>query len=75
AGEIHCVTFASSSTVKNFLALIPPETLLGCPQLKFACIGPITAATLEEAGLPCHIQPSEHTIPALVRALAENLGK
>ncbi|MDR1489785.1 MAG: uroporphyrinogen-III C-methyltransferase [Desulfovibrio sp.] len=74
AGRIDCVTFASSSTVKNFLDLIPAEVLRRRPGLKFACIGPITAATLEEAGLVCHIQPEEHTIPALVKALRENLA-
>ena len=73
AGEIHCVTFGSSSTVTNFLSLIPVETLQQHPQLKFACIGPVTAATLEKAGLTCHIQPGEYTIPGLARALAEKL--
>ena len=73
AGEIHCVTFGSSSTVTNFLSLIPVEILKRHPQLKFACIGPITADTLEKAGLTCHIQPGEYTIPGLARALAEKL--
>lgn len=73
AGEIQCITFGSSSTVTNFLSLIPVETLVNYPELKFACIGPVTAATLEQAGLVCHIQPREYTIPALVAALAEQL--
>ncbi|MDR1946147.1 MAG: uroporphyrinogen-III C-methyltransferase [Desulfovibrio sp.] len=73
SGDIHCVTFGSSSTVENFLKLIPAETLRGYPQIRFACIGPITASTLEKAGLPCHIMPREYTIPALVRALADEL--
>ena len=73
AGEIHCVTFGSSSTVTNFLSMIPVETLKKHPEVKFACIGPITAATLEKAGLPCHIQPADYTIPGLARELAEKL--
>ena len=73
AGEIHCITFGSSSTVINFLSLIPADTLKKYPAVKFACIGPITAATLEKAGLPCHIQPADFTIPALARELAEKL--
>ena len=73
SGELHCVTFGSSSTVENFLSLIPVETLKKHPEVRFACIGPVTAATLEKAGLPCHIQPAEYTIPALVRELAEKL--
>jgi uroporphyrinogen III methyltransferase/synthase len=73
AGEIQCITFGSSSTVTNFLSLIPAATLKRYPALKLACIGPITAATLEQAGLVCHIQPEEYTIPGLAAALAKNL--
>lgn len=72
-GEIDCVTFGSSSTVTNFLRLVPVELLRGKPRPKFACIGPVTAGTLEKAGLVCHIQPEDYTIPALARALAERL--
>ncbi|MDR0339266.1 MAG: uroporphyrinogen-III C-methyltransferase [Desulfovibrio sp.] len=71
AGDIQCITFGSSSTVENFLSLIPVETLKAYPDLRFACIGPITAATLEKAGLTCHVQPEEYSIPGLVAALVE----
>lgn len=73
AGEIQCVTFGSSSTVTNFLSLIPVDTLRRFPDLRFACIGPVTAATLQKAGLKCHIQPSDYTIPALAKELAKAL--
>jgi uroporphyrinogen III methyltransferase/synthase len=73
SGDVHCVAFGSSLTVENFLKLIPVETLRGFPRVTFACIGPITASTLEKAGLPCRIMPREYTMPALVRAIAENL--
>lgn len=73
SGTIHCVTFGSSSTVENFLSLVPVEQLRRFAQLKFACIGPITAATLEKNGLTCHIQPEEFTIPALVKELVNKL--
>jgi uroporphyrinogen III methyltransferase/synthase len=69
SGEISYITFGSSSTVENFLKLIPAETLRGFPRVTFACIGPITASTLEKAGLPCRIMPQEYTVPALVRAI------
>lgn len=71
--RIHCVTFGSSSTVDNFLSLVSAETLRAHPEVKLAAIGPITAQTLEKHGLPCHIQPNEYTIPALVDALREHL--
>lgn len=72
-GRIHCITFGSSSTVENFLSLIPAETLRQHPQVKLAAIGPITANTLKKHNLPCDIQPKEYTIPALVEALQGTL--
>ena len=72
-GELHCVIFSSSSTVDNFLSLIPAAELKKHPELKFACIGPITAGTLEKHGLNCDFQPTEYTIPALVDILAREL--
>ena len=68
-GKIRYISFASSSTVENFLATVPAETLRQYPALRFACIGPVTAKTLEDAGLVCHIMPGRYTIPALVEAI------
>ena len=72
AGTLDCVTFGSSSTVENFLSLIPAETLRADPDVRLAAIGPVTAKTLEAHGLPCHIMPEEYTIPALVQALVSH---
>ncbi|CAK7001707.1 MAG: Siroheme synthase [Desulfovibrio sp.] len=71
-GSIRYVTFASSSSVTNFLAAVPAETLRRYPHLTFACIGPVTAKTLEDAGLPCRVMPEEYTIPAFVAAIARD---
>ena len=68
-GALDCVTFGSSSTVENFLSLIPADELRAHPEVKLAAIGPVTAKTLADNGLPCHIQPEAYTIPALVEAL------
>ena len=75
AGTLDCVTFGSSSTVENFLSLIPADVLKAHPEVQLAAIGPITADTLTANGLPCHIQPAEYTIPALVAALKEHFAK
>ncbi|MBO6170651.1 MAG: uroporphyrinogen-III synthase, partial [Desulfovibrio sp.] len=69
AGTLSCVTFGSSSTVENFLSLIPAATLKAHPETRLAAIGPVTAETLRAHGLPCDIMPEEYTIPALVDAL------
>jgi len=72
--RIHVVTFASSSTVRNFVAMLggidAVRPLL--QSVKIACIGPITAKTATEYGLTVSIMPSENTIPALVDAIAHH---
>lgn len=74
AGTLSCVTFGSSSTVENFLALIPAAVLKAHPEVRLAAIGPVTAETLRKHGLDCDIQPEEYTIPALVEALKDRLA-
>ncbi len=73
SGEVHCITFGSSSTVENFFSLVPAEIMRRYPKVKLACIGPITAKTLENMGFTCHIQPEDYTIPGLVDELVKKL--
>jgi len=74
------VTFTSSSTVRNFVALLggdaAPARGKECPRhtgllegIKFASIGPVTSGTLREFGLPVSIEAKEYTIPGLIRAI------
>ncbi len=59
------ITFTSSSTVENFLAMglqIPPNCLI-------ASIGPVTTATLKQHGLRPHIESSKHTVPSLLKSI------
>ena len=70
---VDMITFTSSSTVRNFLTLLegengksPRELLEG---VKIAAIGPITAKTVTDNGLKVDIQPEEHTIEAMVKAI------
>ncbi len=70
AREINCITFASSSTVENFFAAVPVD-LVRQSGARLACIGPITAASLEALGLAPDIQPEAFTIPALVRTIED----
>ena len=69
SGEIDIITFASSSSVTNLAGLLGNdiEPLKRC---RIACIGPITAATVEELlGRAPDLVAEEHTIAGLVRAL------
>jgi uroporphyrinogen III methyltransferase/synthase len=70
AGSIDAVTFTSSSTARNFAELFTEdERRTWLSRVTVASIGPITAATAAEYGLPTDVMPSEYTIPALARAL------
>ena len=72
--RLDVVTFTSSSTVRNFVAMLGGVDAVS-PLLRsvtIACIGPITAKTAEEFGLTVSIMPSENTIPALVDAIAHH---
>lgn len=75
AGEIDAVTFASSSSVRNFVQALTEGEAVSLTELlgkaKLAAIGPVTAETLLEFGLTPHIVATEHTIPGLVDALEE----
>jgi uroporphyrinogen-III synthase len=79
------ITFTSSSTVRNFVALLggrrrPPHTNPSHTNpshtnnnlldgVRLASIGPITSATLREFGLPAHVEAEEYTIAGLMRAI------
>ena len=73
SGEIDVVTFTSSSTVSNLVAVFKEKPAIN--NAKVACIGPQTANTATKAGLRVDIVASEHTIPGLVDAIEEYFKK
>jgi uroporphyrinogen III methyltransferase / synthase len=73
--QIDFVTFASSSSVRNFVAALGPEKAQALlAGVCVGCIGPVTAATAEQLGLPPTVVPEEYTIEALVSALAAHFA-
>lgn len=71
------VTFTSSSTVRNFLALTAGRNVHATRALqgiRFASIGPVTSSTLRELRLPVDIEARKYTIPGLIRAITKALG-
>jgi uroporphyrinogen-III synthase len=70
----HFVTFTSSSTTRNFLALVGSSRAKKLSDIKFASIGPVTSATLRELGLPVHIEAAEYTIPGLIESIVAAAG-
>ncbi|MCL4370418.1 MAG: uroporphyrinogen-III C-methyltransferase [Chloroflexi bacterium] len=73
AGEIDVVTFASSSTVRYLVAGLGEGAVSLLSRPLIACIGPITADTARESGLRVDVVAPEHTMPGLVKALAERV--
>ncbi len=72
----HAITFTSSSTVRNFVALLGLRSARAAFKksapghgVHTASIGPVTSATLREFGLPVDIEAREYTIPGLVASI------
>jgi len=78
-GRPDVITFTSSSTVKNFVALLAPiwrgrsrPRTQRPPQLAgitLASIGPVTSATLRELELGADVEANQYTIPGLIQAI------
>jgi uroporphyrinogen III methyltransferase/synthase len=71
--QISVITFTSSSTVRNFVEMFGPDEgrkLLN--GVVVACIGPITAKTVEEYGMTVHVLPKDSTIPSLAQAIVDH---
>jgi len=73
----NVVTFTSSSTVKNFVALLGPtkKLLATFAEVRMASIGPVTSSTLREQGLRVDIKACDFTIPGLVKAIVASFAR
>ena len=65
----HVITFTSSSTVRNFVALLGAAHRKKLVNIKLASIGPVTSSTLKELKLPVNIEAREFTMGGLIRAI------
>lgn len=61
------ITFTSSSTVENFLALKLPFP----PEMRTASIGPITSKTMRDHGLRVDVEAEQYDIPGLLAAIGK----
>jgi uroporphyrinogen III methyltransferase / synthase len=66
------VTFTSSSTVANLVAAMGGRDLSG---LRAVSIGPVTSASLREAGIEPVAEADPHDVTGLVRAVLEAAGR
>lgn len=73
----HIVTFTSSSTVQNFVALVGKRAAKSkaFSATRFASIGPVTSATLRGFGLEPHIRAKQSTVTGLTEAIVKAMKK
>jgi uroporphyrinogen-III synthase len=67
------VTFTSSSTATNFLALLEKDHWHGLREIWLASIGPVTSDTLRQAGFKPNIEAMEYTMEGLALAIAKHV--
>jgi uroporphyrinogen III methyltransferase / synthase len=60
------ITFTSSSTVNNFVAVAGAEALAG---VRVATIGPVTSETARKHGIQVTLEAADYTVEGLVEAL------
>jgi uroporphyrinogen III methyltransferase/synthase len=71
--RIDLITFTSSSTVRNFKALLPPDNFKDLLDgVAIASIGPITTDTATELGFDVHITARTYTIAGLCDAIVKH---
>lgn len=75
ADQVDAVTFTSSSTVTNFMALLKSENMdKALDNITFASIGPITSDTARSLDIDIDIEADPYTIDGLVDALLTFYG-
>jgi len=73
---VDVITFTSSSTVQNFASAFPNRDLRVVVRgALVACMGPVTARTADEVGLPPDIVAREFTTRGLAAAIAAALDQ
>lgn len=69
-GEVHWVSFTSSSTVRNFVEALGADFVrANRDKFRVAVIGPVTAQSAREAGLTPDVEAAEASVEALASAL------
>ena len=73
SANVDVVTFTSSSTARNFAAIIREELGELPADVAYASIGPETSRTASESGMDVAIEAVEHTVDGLVEAVVRQL--
>ncbi|WP_455539002.1 uroporphyrinogen-III C-methyltransferase [Terrisporobacter sp.] len=70
--DIDYITFASSSTVKNFMQLIGKDNIQKLNNKKIISIGPITSKTVEDFEVKVYKEAKEATIDSIIDAISDD---
>jgi len=68
AGQVHWITFTSSSTVRNFFRAVAADAVRSSGA-RMVSIGPVTSAALAEFELAANVEADPHTTGGLVDAI------
>ena len=72
--RIDVVTFASGSSVRNFVTALGPDQAADLMRgVDVACIGPVTTDVATELGITTTIMPREYTTAAMVQAIVDHV--
>jgi uroporphyrinogen III methyltransferase/synthase len=69
ASKADWIVFTSSSTASNLISTCGPSAHGLLDGVRVASIGPVTSATLREAGVRVSLEASPHTVPGLVDSI------
>jgi uroporphyrinogen-III synthase len=71
---VDAAIFTSGSAVRHLFTLLGNDGAhLALKGALIACIGPVTAGVARALGLEVHVEPREHTVPAVAEALRARL--
>ena len=72
---VDAAIFTSGSAIRHLFALLGDDgAQLALKGAVIACIGPVTAGVARALGLEVHVEPAEHTVPAVAEALRVRLA-
>jgi uroporphyrinogen III methyltransferase/synthase len=67
--KLDAICFSSSSTFKNLLTMLGPDSQELLKRTRLFSIGPQTSETIRKSGFPVDLEPQQWTIDSLIQAM------
>ncbi|MGF7057515.1 uroporphyrinogen-III C-methyltransferase [Brassicibacter mesophilus] len=71
--EVDYITFTSSSTVKNLLAILGSKNIEKLKKVKLISIGPVTSKTIKSYGLEVYKEAEVYTINGILDCIIDDI--